>query len=459
MILSAPTPIEVFYSYAHEDRPLRDELEKHLKLLHRQGLIIQWYDHYISPGSNRPQAISMHLERASVILLLVSADFLASDYCYGVEMQRALERHRNKEARVIPILLRPVDYKGAPFAQLRTLPTNTKPITSWSNQDEAFADVAASLRQAIEDLSLLLNSEQRHQNLEPLPNPTGSMREAVILDPNDMVIPPALNDLANILKLRNKQQDKTYNLLLTSTISLTPDVLRQICASDRWTKFQTYLNRRDAGSSNLIDLLTNHVGIHNNLDGYRALARLIEKGYFSTILTTNLDSTLEDMLLQVGLQPAAFQTLIVGQHKDESIANALEGSRSGIRIIKLHGSLRESVLPKQFPDFFELPAAIRENLSESLNQDIVIVGSIKRDKDIMRLLDASKRNQIYYVIPRKSSCDEVIKLITARGNIPRSSLILGPSGEFATFFKLLETKLLPSRGLGPLQTSLSDRRY
>ena len=173
----------------------------------------------------------------------------------------------------------------------------------------------------------------------------------------------------------------------------------------------------------------------------------------------NLDSTLEDMLLQVDLQPAAFQTLIVGQHKDESIANALEGSRSGIRIIKLHGSLRESVLPKQFPDFFELPVAIRENLSESLNQDIVIVGSIKRDKDIMRLLNASKRNHIYYAIPRKSSCDDVIKLIAARGNIPRSSLISGPSGEFATFFKLLEAKLLPSRSLEPLQTSLSNRRY
>src|SRR5262249_47979572 len=155
-----------------------------------------WYDHYISPGSNRTQAISVHLERASVILLLVSADFLASDYCYGVEMQRALDRHQNKAACVIPILLRPVDYKDAPFAQLQALPTNTKPITSWSNQDEAFADVVSGLRQAIEDLSLLLNSE-RHQNLEPLPNPSGSMREAVIPDPNDMGIPPALNDLAN----------------------------------------------------------------------------------------------------------------------------------------------------------------------------------------------------------------------------------------------------------------------
>jgi len=186
------------------------------------------------------------------------------------------------------------------------------------------------------------------------------------------------------------------------------------------------------------------VGVHNNLDGYRALARLIKEGHFSTILTTNIDSTLEDTLLEIGLQPTAFQTLIVGRHQDESIAKALESSRTGIRIIKLHGSLRECVLPKQFPDFFELPAAIRENLSYSLNQDIVIVGSIERDKDIMRLLNASKKGCIYYAISRKSSRDEVIKLIAARGNIPRSSLISGPYGEFATFFRMLEAKLLPS---------------
>src|SRR6266849_1847264 len=125
-MLSSPTPIEIFYSYAHEDRPFCDKLEKHLSLLRRQGLITQWHDRYISPGSNLAHAISMHLERASVILLLVSADFLASDYCYSTEMQRALERHQNKEACVIPILLRPVDWKDAPFAQLQALPTNAK---------------------------------------------------------------------------------------------------------------------------------------------------------------------------------------------------------------------------------------------------------------------------------------------------------------------------------------------
>src|SRR5437899_6650555 len=68
-------------------------------------------------------------------------------------MQRALERHKANEARVIPIVLRPVDWKGAPFAHLQALPTNAKPITTWSNRDQAFVDVATGIRRAIEDLT------------------------------------------------------------------------------------------------------------------------------------------------------------------------------------------------------------------------------------------------------------------------------------------------------------------
>jgi tetratricopeptide (TPR) repeat protein len=155
------TPVEVFYSYAHKDEVLRDELETHLSLLHRQGLITVWHDRHILPGTDWSQAIDEHLEHASVILLLISADFLASDYCYGLEMQRALQRHQANEARVIPILLRPVDWKGAPFLHLQALPTGAKPITTWSNQDAAFTDVAAGIRRVIEDLSSLGASAPR----------------------------------------------------------------------------------------------------------------------------------------------------------------------------------------------------------------------------------------------------------------------------------------------------------
>ncbi len=149
-------PIHVFLSYAHEDEALLKELMKHLSLLKRQRLIASWYDRQIVPGTNWAEAIDERLEQSSIILLLVSPDFLASDYCYQVEMQRALERHQARRAQVIPIVMRPVDWKGAPFAHLQALPTDAKAITSWSNRDEGFADVVAGIRRAIEDLSLPL---------------------------------------------------------------------------------------------------------------------------------------------------------------------------------------------------------------------------------------------------------------------------------------------------------------
>src|SRR6266581_650642 len=155
------TPVEVFYSYAHEDASWLNELEKHLSLLRRQGLLTAWHDRHILPGADWAQAIDEHLERASVILLLISADFLASDYCYGIEMQRALERHQAKEARVIPILLRPVDWDKAPFAHLQALPSGAIPITTWRNRDAAFTYVAAGIRRVIEDLSSLAASASR----------------------------------------------------------------------------------------------------------------------------------------------------------------------------------------------------------------------------------------------------------------------------------------------------------
>src|SRR5690348_830049 len=110
-----PAPVEVFYSYAHEDAPLRNELEKHLSILQRQKLISCWHDRQIGAGTDWAQAINTHLETASLILLLISSDFLSSDYCYSIEMKRALQRHHANQTRVIPILLRPVDWRGAPF--------------------------------------------------------------------------------------------------------------------------------------------------------------------------------------------------------------------------------------------------------------------------------------------------------------------------------------------------------
>ncbi len=155
-------PLTLFYSYTHEDEMLCQELDRHLRLLQRRGIISAWYDRKIVPGTDWSKDIDYHLNQASVILLLVSSDFLASDYCYQVEMQRALERHQSGEARVIPILLRPVDWHEAPFAHLQSLPHNAQPVTLWDNQDAAFRDIAEGIRAAVEDLDGL--SPQKHTN-------------------------------------------------------------------------------------------------------------------------------------------------------------------------------------------------------------------------------------------------------------------------------------------------------
>ncbi len=135
----------VFFSYAKRDKILRDRLEEHLSNLKYKGLIQTWHDRDILAGSDWLEQIDISLHNAQIILLLISSTFMASDYCYSKEMQQALQLHAQKKATVIPILLRPVLYTGAPFARLSILPTNGKPVTSWRDRDSAFVDVALNI--------------------------------------------------------------------------------------------------------------------------------------------------------------------------------------------------------------------------------------------------------------------------------------------------------------------------
>ena len=150
---TSPASIEVFYSYAHEDEALIKGLRKQLSILKRQDVICDWYDREIMAGTEWKGQIDQHLNSAGVILLLISPDFLASDYCYDVEMKRAVERHEQGDAHVIPVLLRKVHgWQCAPFGKLQALPTGEKPVTSWRIRDEAFADVARGIWNAIGQL-------------------------------------------------------------------------------------------------------------------------------------------------------------------------------------------------------------------------------------------------------------------------------------------------------------------
>jgi len=144
---------KLFFSYCHVDEALRDRLEVHLSLMKNQGLIETWHDRGITAGSNLNAAIDENLENADVILLLVSADFLASWYCYSKEMKRALERHEAGTARVIPVILEPCDWHTAPFGKLLAVPKDGKAVTTWANQAEAWTDAARQIRKAVEALA------------------------------------------------------------------------------------------------------------------------------------------------------------------------------------------------------------------------------------------------------------------------------------------------------------------
>jgi tetratricopeptide (TPR) repeat protein len=140
----------IFLSYAAEDEPLAAELVKHLSPLKRLGLISTWYKQQILAGTERSQIIDEHLEQAAIILLLISADFLNSDYCYEAEMKRALQRYEQGEARVVPIIVRPCNWQDSPFAGLQYLPYNGHPITTQKNRDAAWTEIVRNIRRLIE---------------------------------------------------------------------------------------------------------------------------------------------------------------------------------------------------------------------------------------------------------------------------------------------------------------------
>ncbi len=144
--------LRLFYSYSHKDEDLRNQLETHLKLLERQGVIAPWHDRLIGAGEEWKGQISDNLEKAEIVLLLISSDFIASDYCYDIEMNRALQGHDAGEARVIPVILRPCDWSSAPFGKLQALPKDGKAATMWRPRDKAWNNVAEGIKRAAEEM-------------------------------------------------------------------------------------------------------------------------------------------------------------------------------------------------------------------------------------------------------------------------------------------------------------------
>ena len=199
---AAPAPVSLFYSYAHEDEPLRIELVGHLKILERRGLVSQWHDRQIQPGEDWHSRISDELQIADLVLLLVSTAFINSDYIFGNELTVAMQRHAAGFATVVPIIVRAVnieaeDADAFPFMKLQGLPTDLRPVTSWPNRDEAWTNVAKGLRATVNTIHgkkvASASARPKRGGMRPMAPAPATPRPP---DPNDLVLTRVLDGFA-----------------------------------------------------------------------------------------------------------------------------------------------------------------------------------------------------------------------------------------------------------------------
>jgi hypothetical protein len=230
----------VFFSYSHADEELRDRLEKHLSMLRREGLIEAWHDRRIVAGTDLDQAISANLDAADVILLLVSADFLASDYCYSREMLRAMERHDEGSAVVVPVIAKACQWHSAPFGKLLAVPKDGKAVTSWANHEEALSDVAAHVRRAVEG----------RPSKSSAPSPRLTRAPEVVSQIKQQPRSPAFSARSSNLRLKKEFTERDRDAFLHESFDFFAEFFQGSLAElqERHDDIQTSFRRIDANA-------------------------------------------------------------------------------------------------------------------------------------------------------------------------------------------------------------------
>lgn len=220
-------PVKIFFCYAHEDETLLNQLKMHLRPLERQGLIELWYDRAINAGAEWEDEINQHLNAAQIILLLISPDFMNSEYCYGTELRRALERHKQGTARVIPLILRHVYWQGV-LGQLQALPRDGLPITdpNWYNQDRALYNVTEGLRKIAANLAPALSVEEK---------PAGEPQQSISIMQKPASFPPDISPLPQSPAAPEQTVATASHSPLLKPFPI-PNLLRQ-----RWSRRTTLL--------------------------------------------------------------------------------------------------------------------------------------------------------------------------------------------------------------------------
>ncbi len=145
-------PLSIFISYSKKDNELREELNTHLASLRRRNIVSNWDDRHIIGGELWDDTIKTKLKEADIILFLVSANFINTDYIWNHEIPLAEEQRKNGKARVIPIILKSCQWTKLDFAKQMALPSKGIPINSFPDRDTAWLEVVESLEKVIHDV-------------------------------------------------------------------------------------------------------------------------------------------------------------------------------------------------------------------------------------------------------------------------------------------------------------------
>ena len=196
-------PVTLFYSYSHEDEEYCNELRGHLVILERRGIIRSWYDREIVPGRDWSQAINEQLRTADVVLLLISVDFIRSNYITSVELKLAMDRHQAGETVVVPIMVRPVDLQKDdeefyPFLKLQGLPKDLKPVITWSIRDEAWTDVARGIRRVVDELL-----RSRTPEVPVAPSPPRDTKEYSVIQNHQSILERVVGNFTGLVAQAN----------------------------------------------------------------------------------------------------------------------------------------------------------------------------------------------------------------------------------------------------------------
>lgn len=213
--------INVFISYSHKDEQLKDSFEEHLSGLIRSGKIKSWNDRKILPGQDWSNEISENLKESQIILFLISSSFINSDYCVNIEVKTALEMHNSGQAKLIPIVVRPVVWNDSELAKLQGLPKDAHPITSWDNQDEAWVNVVEGIKLHIEELPAQPKQVLTANNSPQITSETNAwLEDTEIILSHRMVNKVKLSDIYVVPDMEFERDSKSELLKIKSALDL-----------------------------------------------------------------------------------------------------------------------------------------------------------------------------------------------------------------------------------------------